>query len=402
MTRPAYAITCGGCTLLALLSKWNQASQTTNVVIRDFLAPLESARRDNVRVNQLPTGPTLAINARLTSSPAMLSRLETLAKSEQCSVIMRNGIVLAKWFPNGIPGDSSSDTTYDELLESVIGGDVDHEEECSAGELVTLEFPHDIARLQLDYMTDNLAFLVKHGGHREVADGVFAADGVTIAENVATDTRNGPIVLDEGATVRPFAFLRGPIVVGTGSRINEHSSIKDGVCIGHTVKVGGELERSTVEPYSNKAHAGFLGFSYLGGWVNLGAGTSNSNLKNTYGTIRVTRNGQKIDTGMQFLGCVIGDHAKSAINSSIFTGLTIGVASMLYGTIAANVPSFVNYAHSFGSVTGMTLESMVTTQGRVYARRGLEQLECDTGMLRHVFEATQHERVGLEFAPPRF
>ena len=80
----------------------------------------------------------------------------------------------------------------------------------------------------------------------------------------------------------------------------------------------------------------------------MGAGTSNSDLKNTYGEVTTTHRGQKVNTGMQFLGCVMGDYSKTAINTSIFTGKTIGVSSYLYGFIGANVPSFTNYAKTFG------------------------------------------------------
>ena len=91
-------------------------------------------------------------------------------------------------------------------------------------------------------------------------------------------------------------------------------------------------------------HHGYLGHSYLGSWVNFGAGTSNSDLKNTYGPVNMEYRGRKIGTGMQFVGCFVGDYVKTAINTSIFTGKTIGVCSMVYGFVTANVPAFCNYA----------------------------------------------------------
>ena len=108
------------------------------------------------------------------------------------------------------------------------------------------------------------------------------------------------------------------------------------------------MEAAVVEPYSNKQHHGFLGHSYLGSWINLGAGTCNSDLKNTYGTVNMEYPGGKAATGMQFLGCVMGDYSKTAINTGIFTGKVIGVCSMMYGFVTSNVPSYVNYARLFG------------------------------------------------------
>jgi glucose-1-phosphate thymidylyltransferase len=151
-------------------------------------------------------------------------------------------------------------------------------------------------------------------------------------------------------------------------------------------KVGGEIEATVIESFSNKQHTGFLGHSYLGRWVNLGAGTSNSNLKNTYGTVRMEVGGHPLDTGMQFMGCVIGDFTRSAINTAIFTGKLIGCCSMLYGFVTTNVPSFVNYARSFGEITELSVRVMVQTQRRVFLRRGIEQQPWHVRLLEDMYE----------------
>jgi len=199
--------------------------------------------------------------------------------------------------------------------------------------------------------------------------------------------------------VRDFTYFTGPVYVGAGSRIIERSSVKEFTSIGHTCKVGGEVEATTLEPYTNKQHHGFLGHAYVGSWVNLGAGTSNSDLKNTYGPVRFEHKGERIDTGLQFLGCIIGDYAKSAINTSVFTGKSVGVASMLYGYVGQNVPSFCNYARSFGQVTEVSAEQAVTTQKRMFARRGVQQTEDDADLLRAVFDLTRGERL-MATGPP--
>ena len=98
--------------------------------------------------------------------------------------------------------------------------------------------------------------------------------------------------------------------------------------------------------------------------------------------------GQKIDTGMQLLGCVIGDYAKTAINTGIFTGKTIGVCSMVYGLVTTNVPSFSNYARSFGQVTEAPAEVMITAQARMFARRNVKQRPCDAQLIRDMYALT--------------
>ena len=147
-----------------------------------------------------------------------------------------------------------------------------------------------------------------------------------------------------------------------------------------------------IEPYTNKKHYGFLGHSYLGSWINLGAGTCNSDLKNTYGLINMTYGDQKVSTGSQFVGCVIGDYSKTAINTSIFTGKTIGAGSMVYGVATTNVPSFVNYARSFGQLGELPPAVVATTQQRMFVRRAREQRPCDIQLIEDMFRLTAAER----------
>jgi glucose-1-phosphate thymidylyltransferase len=102
--------------------------------------------------------------------------------------------------------------------------------------------------------------------------------------------------------------------------------------------------------------------------------------------------GRKVPSGMQFIGAIIGDYAKTAINTGIFTGKTIGACSMVYGFVTTNVPSFVNYARLFGQVTETPVEVMIPTQGRMFARRDVTQRPCDIQLLRDMYELTRHER----------
>jgi glucose-1-phosphate thymidylyltransferase len=172
----------------------------------------------------------------------------------------------------------------------------------------------------------------------------------------------------------------------------EHSAVKDAVTIAHTAKVGGEVEASVIEPFTNKQHHGFLGHSYLGSWINLGAGTCNSDLKNTYGKVNLEYGDERVATGMQFVGCIMGDYSKSAINTGIFTGKVVGVCSMLYGFVTTNVPSFVNYARLFGEISELPLEVMIATQERMFRRRGVLQRPCDIQLIRDMYELTRDER----------
>ena len=207
------------------------------------------------------------------------------------------------------------------------------------------------------------------------------------------------MVLERDVEIADFAYLVGPVHVGARTRVIERASLKERVCVGETCKIGGEVEASTIEDFTNKQHHGFLGHSWVGSWVNLGAGTSNSDLKNTYGEVRLEYPHRRVETGMQFLGCVIGDFAKSAINTSIFTGKIVGVSSMLYGFVGSNVPSFCNYARSFGQITECPVDQAVLIQKRMFARRSIAQAPEDVQLLRDVFEITRAERL-ISDEPP--
>jgi glucose-1-phosphate thymidylyltransferase len=241
-------------------------------------------------------------------------------------------------------------------------------------------------------INDSLLHRIASGKYTQQKDGLFLAPGARLGDYVLTETQSGPIVIDNDAYVGPYTLLRGPVFIGAKTKILEHAAIKDAVSLGHTTKIGGEVEAAVVEPYSNKQHHGFLGHSYLGSWINLGAGTCNSDLKNTYGAVNMEYPGGKATTGMQFLGCVMGDYSKTAINTGIFTGKVVGVCSMMYGFVTSNVPSFVNYARLFGQMTTLPPDVMTATQNRMFARRKVEQRPCDMQLINDMYRLTQHER----------
>jgi glucose-1-phosphate thymidylyltransferase len=330
--------------------------------------------------------PTLLINARLVPALSVIERLQTLISLGQQAVVRRgNSVAAALIEPEHAP--PAGDCTPGELSAWFEGQRLAPVEM----ELPLVEYPHELIRWNMQILAENLADRISRGGYREIADGVFAAPGARLGEYCLIDAANGPVVLEQDSAVGPFCFFRGPVHVGAGCRVIEHAAIKDCVTLGHNCKIGGEVEGTVIEPFTNKQHHGFLGHAYLGSWINLGAGTSNSDLKNTYGTVSMEYRGRKVDTLMQHLGCVIGDYAKTAINTGIFTGKTIGVCSMVYGFVTTNVPSFANYARSFGQMTEAPPEVMIAAQARMFARRKVQQRPCDAQLIRDMYALTRHE-----------
>jgi UDP-N-acetylglucosamine diphosphorylase/glucosamine-1-phosphate N-acetyltransferase len=164
--------------------------------------------------------------------------------------------------------------------------------------------------------------------------GVYADQTAVIAPTVVLDCEKGPIVIGAHATVRPGAIIIGPASIGEHTTVLERTLVKGGCAIGPWCKIAGELGETVIQGYSNKAHDGHLGNSWLGEWVNLGAGTANSNLLNTYGEViaRATPDGPNERTGLQFFGCVLGDHVKTAISTRIMTGAVANVGVMFAAT----------------------------------------------------------------------
>ena len=162
--------------------------------------------------------------------------------------------------------------------------------------------------------------------------------------------------------------------------------------LGILPKSAAKLRLRSSKPTPTSSITGSSGHSFLGSWINLGAGTCNSDLKNTYGEVKMVYHGRKVSTGMQFVGCIMGDYSKTAINTGIFTGKTIGVCSMLYGFVTTNVPSFVNYARLFGQVTELPPDVMIATQRRMFARRKVTQRDCDQQLIRDMYRLTRDER----------
>lgn len=190
---------------------------------------------------------------------------------------------------------------------------------------------HDAARVRMvdALIPEDFAF----------TEGEFAIDiheSARIAHNVYFDASHGPIIVERDAIIRPGVILCGPCFIGRCSSVLDHSLIKANTVIGPVCKVAGEISGVIFQSYSNKAHDGHLGDAWVGEWANFGAGTTNSNLLNTYGEIvaRTEVDDQRHRTGLKFFGGIIGDHVKFAICSRLMTGSIFGTGAMIASTAA--------------------------------------------------------------------
>jgi UDP-N-acetylglucosamine diphosphorylase/glucosamine-1-phosphate N-acetyltransferase len=392
LTRPAFAVTCACYTLHEIICSALGSAADVHWIVRDYLRKTTAQRYPQAVIE--PGGMLFFLNASVIPDVRYAARICELWDRGAPFVATAGRRVSAALVPAGVavPAQLTAENVTPWLLEMKLPL---MDEELFR----TFDHQYEVVKYLEPLFAGNITHRIRTGGYREIAPGVFAHDTVTVADSAVFRTKDGPVVLEKDVEIADFAYVVGPVHVGARTRIIERASLKENVCIGETCKIGGEVEASIVESFTNKQHHGFLGHSWVGSWVNLGAGTSNSDLKNTYGEVRLEYPHRRVDTGMQFLGCIIGDFAKSAINTSIFTAKIIGVSSMLYGFIGSNVPSFCNYARSFGQITECPVDQAVVIQKRMFARRNIAQSPEDVLLLRDVFELTRGERL-ISDEPP--
>jgi len=209
---------------------------------------------------------------------------------------------------------------------------------------------------------------------------IYIAADALIHKQVTLDATDGPVYIDSGAVIRPFTTIIGPSYIGSGTIVERAKVTKSS--IGPLCRIGGEVEASIFQGYSNKYHEGFIGHSFVGEWVNLGAMTTNSDLKNNYGSVRIMLGKKAVDTGMMKLGCFIGDHTKTGIGTLIPTGAVIGSFVNFFG--GGTMPSFVR---SFQWLTterqeDYDLEKAITTAKIVMKRRDIRMSRTYEGLIR--------------------
>ncbi len=219
---------------------------------------------------------------------------------------------------------------------------------------------------------------------------VYIAPGAMVHPMVVIDAEHGPVYIDEDAEIHPFTRIEGPCYIGKKT-ILLGAKCHEGNSIGPFCRIGGEVEESIIQGYSNKYHDGFLGHAYVGEWVNLGAFTTNSDLKNDYSTVSVMLDGRRaIDTGSVKVGSLIGDHVKTSIGTLFNTGSYVGPMALIMGTgkpLPKFIPSFAWFIE--GIVTkGFGKGKLYETAKVAMSRRNCQWTETEQNMWDAVFEMT--------------
>ena len=343
----------------------------------------------------------LFVNGRLLLDETTLYTLRKVFPKDNIVVIADGDLVLAK-----VGRDLAEKLVTEVHKENIISEIKDKAREVidTTGKVTLLKWPWDIIKINAEMITEDYEKFFKGGAWEAdyVDDKVtvrgdprklYLAKGVEIEPFVYIDVRKGPVYIGENTRVQAGARIEGPTYIGKDTIIVGGAQIREGSNVGDVCRVGGELEESVIHGYTNKYHFGFIGHAYVGEWVNLGAGTTNSDLKDTYGNVRVNIRGKRVDTGSKKVGSFIGDMTKTSIGVYIYTGKLIGVSAHLHGIVWENVPSFTIYAKSLGAeASELFLDSAIEIQRRMVARRGKTLSPVEEDLIRKVFELTAEER----------
>jgi UDP-N-acetylglucosamine diphosphorylase/glucosamine-1-phosphate N-acetyltransferase len=391
LTRPAFALRLGAETLLERQQRALSADQL-GVWVRPELAPLARLLSPGLMVNDpdwLQAGRAVFVNARWLLETKTAIDVHTphvgvvgeqvaylmLAEPEVPPAPEQVDDWLASW-KTRLPVREAQGTIVDYLWDLV-----DQNAEALG---------RDLAWFRARNVPRPLPPQVAVQGP---VDRLVLAAGADIEPFATIDTRNGPVLVDEGAVIHAYSRLDGPCYVGKGTWV-QGGRVRGGTTLGPVCRIGGDVETSIVQGYTNKQHDGFLGHSYLGEWVNLAAGTQTSDLRNDYGEVRVTVNGQRTATGHNKAGSFIGDHTKTGLGVLLNTGSAIGAFTNLLPTgslLPTVVPSFCQVTAS-GLQELWDLRKLFGTAATVMRRRGLELTSTHQEFYDSLYEATAELR----------
>lgn len=398
-TRPVYDLILGATTLGWKLGRAfgiGPGPARRGVIVRPFLAAMQRERDPRTVVNDrdwLGRGPVIIANARWVPPADFTPPDDGGAWIGLCDGHPACALVgpelAAGLTPNSVDGWFEDVAARPDIEVFELGGEWIHR----PWDLVALNGEHLLRDFRIDgrrgVSNKHLRALALVGP----ADRLFVHETARIDPYTVFDTTNGPITLEPGVWVQPFTRVEGPCHIGRDTQLFR-ANLRGAVTLGPTCRIGGEVEAAIVHGHSNKYHEGFLGHAYVGEWVNLGAITSNSDLRNDYGEVHVPLGGDPVPTGMAKVGCFVGDHTRTGMGSMLNTGTVIGVMCNVLPAgllLPKHVPSFA--AVLYGRVAaGFPLDQMFATARIVKGRRGQSFSAVEEQLYQNLYEQTRLER----------
>ena len=391
-SRPVYDLICGMTTLKEKIIRAFPKDKIT-LKCRNYLDPFVKLENPRCKVNEFVEDDYLFINGRIIA-PSNLKNILTAKSGEEKVFISRGILVAAKVSAKRIKEFSldRSEIINTQLISNFPSVEVDLPVANYLWDLIYLNGKEIQNDFKIHTKGKSSAKKKYPGVNFVNKKNIFIGKDVNIKPGVVLDASTGPIFIEKNVTIFPNAVIQGPFYTGESSKIKSCATIYPNVSIGKVCKVGGEIEDTIIHYYTNKQHSGFLGHSYLGSWINIGADTNNSDLQNNYGFITVQVNGRRINSAKQFVGLMMGDHSKTAINTMFNTGTVVGFSSNVFG---ADFPP--KYFPSFGwggseSMQEYKLSKAIETARAVFARRDKSFTTEDEKLFETIFNLTKEDR----------
>ncbi|MGA2668041.1 MAG: putative sugar nucleotidyl transferase [Ignavibacteria bacterium] len=402
---------CGALPLKEKIKYFLGDKYRISIHCRNYFADFFKEIYPNLEINKLSGGDYLFLNSRVIFTKFFIDGLLlTLQDFENTALIKDNTVIAFYITEKKLPAFRKRlESKRDNNLISIndLAGmkiklfQVDELNNDETEELNIIYYPSDLILYHELEIKKDLEILLKKAGPRRFNTNaelinrskVYIGRGCDISRHSVLDASKGPVFISDNCVIEPFSFIQGPVYVGEGSTVRSGSKLYGPLRIGDHCKVSGEMISSIIHSYVNKQHLGFLGHSYLCEWVNLGAGTTTSNLKNNYSEIAVKLGGKDVPTGSIFLGSLIGDHTKTGITTTLNTGTFIGISCNLYGSgfHPKTVRSFT-WGDASGKTVVYDIEKAVKTAKISMKRRDINMSKLYENLMRYHFKNIRNGR----------
>ena len=369
--KASFELRCGAFTNLERIQKSIDINDEIHLFVRDELKGIIQKRNPDLKVNPQILSKGIWING------AAIWSKDSIKGISSSKTYTNKGEVVALHSKEEIPLDIALDFIKESSSVSIE---------------LHIPFMHnswDAIFLQSKILlTDAFHFIDFHHGtiHPSViienGDNIYIGKNVEIRPGVILDATSGAIILSDNVYIDAGAIIQGPVFIGSSSIVNPGAKLRKNISLGPMCKVGGELEDCIFEGYSNKQHDGFLGHSHIGEWVNLGANTNNSDLKNNYSFIKIKIGDKQIITKHQFLGSIIGDYVRTGISTMLNTGTVIGLGANIFGS--GFQPKFIP-SFSWGINDKTDINKFFQTIDNMRRRRDLELFKEEKELLLKIY-----------------
>jgi len=392
LLRASFDLKAGVFSMKERIERYLPVGESVTLFVRDEIANL--ARKNNKNpINQIPDDDSIFLNGRVVFSQRILNwitkdmSMNSVLQFDDTVVASKLSLVelnkrrenlkycMDKSFFDGLKNINNSNYPFESIFEII-------------------NYPWDIIKsldinlgLDLSFLLDSVKGQARNEEVSQENENNYVSPSAKVYPGVILDTVGGEIFIDDNAVIEPLVYIKGPVYVGRNALVKAGSRLYGPCSIGHSSKVSGEISGSVFHSSVNKQHDGFIGNTYACPFVNFGADTVTSNLKNNYSKVKVFSEGKSINTGLQFLGSIVGDHTKFGINTMLNTGTICGIFSNVAG---GGFPEKTIDSFEWNILgkekTKYRLEEALETGKIVMRRRGFEITEEYKELVKFIYE----------------